>query len=205
MDLKDYSGDYVPGLKYEDFSKDILKKVFAETANLYVMIDGVWVGRMREKLGEEETTKISAEIWAYILEQEAKRMAKVFNIRTGPEATVVDFLKLFHVTPGYGLDKYPQKAEIINENHAYVTFCSCASLLYYERHNLIKPGKLPGCCAVEMDAVGTVARVVNPAIQFRPLKRGPRSGPNDIFCKWEFKIETAVQSDTDTTPATAVA
>lgn len=194
MSLKDYSGDFNPDITYLDFDKELIKELYSITADLYVMIDGCWVARMRDRLGLEETTKISIEIWTYMLKQEAKRTAKLFNIRTGPEANVIDFLKLFNLTPGYGADKFPKKFNIINENHATVQFLSCASLLYYERHQLVRPGVLPGCCAPEFDCLRSVVDAVNPNIQFGALKLPPRQSPTGIFCLWEFKLDPTAKN-----------
>ena len=191
MDLKDYSGDFAHDRSYLDFDKHLIKELYSVTADLFVMIDGCWVSRMRDRLGLEETTKISIEIWEYMLAQEGKRTAKVFNIRTGPDATVIDFLKLFQLTPGYGADKFPKKFDIVDENYATVQFLSCASLLYYERKDLVRPGVLPGCCAPEFRCIRSLVDIVNPAIEFNALKLPPRSGPQDVFCRWEFKLDPA--------------
>lgn len=195
MDLKDYSGEFHPDRTYLDFDKHLIKDLYSVTADLFVMIDGCWVSRMRDRLGLEETTKISIEIWEYMLAQEGKRTAKVFNVRTGPEANVIDFLKLFQLTPGYGADKFPKKFDILNENYATVQFMSCASLLYYERKDLVRPGVLPGCCAPEFRCIRSLVDVVNPAIQFRAIKLPPRSGPKDMFCKWEFSLGAETQRE----------
>ena len=41
-ELKDYSGNFVPSVRYEDFSKEFLARLLVECARCYIMADGLW-------------------------------------------------------------------------------------------------------------------------------------------------------------------
>jgi len=52
-ELKDYSGPYVPNLKYEDFSKEVLVKLLKAYSREVNVLGSYWAEEVRKRLGED--------------------------------------------------------------------------------------------------------------------------------------------------------
>ncbi len=52
-ELKDYSGPYVPGLKYEDLSKDVLVKLLRAFSRECNVLPAYWAEEVRKRLGRD--------------------------------------------------------------------------------------------------------------------------------------------------------
>ena len=62
-DLEDYSGEFRPDLKMEDFSKEALVRLWHLGASLYIGLDGLYYTLIREKWGEDKARDLGSEIW----------------------------------------------------------------------------------------------------------------------------------------------
>ncbi|MBP1707505.1 MAG: hypothetical protein H6Q39_1229, partial [Chloroflexi bacterium] len=55
---KDYSGEFQPGLRLEDFSKEGLIQLVRAGAKLYGGLNQYWYKAVKDKLGEEAANQI---------------------------------------------------------------------------------------------------------------------------------------------------
>ena len=63
MERVDYSGEFDPDLKFEDFSKDTLIKLLGVCAKLYQTVDGYWYMSVKERAGNEEALACDFWVW----------------------------------------------------------------------------------------------------------------------------------------------
>lgn len=184
--LKDYSGKFRPDLRLQDFSNDTLVRAWETTSRLYILLDGCWVGLVKERFGEQAALEGESEIWRRVAPVDLRWMAEVFNIHGDDVATV---FKALQIAPLVGVI-YPTQFELSNRNHGVFTIPKCRTLEYFERHNQTEMIKL----ICEKDGVDhreyqKVAHTYNPKIKCTPLKLPPRKSKDEIACQWEFKLE----------------
>ncbi len=186
-ELKDYSGEFKPDLRLEDFSADTLVRAWETTSRLYILLDGCWVGLVKERFGEQAALEGESEIWRRVAPTDERWIADVFNIHGNDVVTV---FKLLQVEPLVGVI-YPTRFEVKNNNHGIFTIPKCRTLEYFERHDQNEMINL--ICtkdAVDHQEFQKLANAFNPNIKVTPLKIPPRQSPDEIACQWEFKLET---------------
>jgi hypothetical protein len=205
-ELKDYSGPFVHHVAYTDFSKEMLARLLKAYAKLYVLIDGLWLTKARQELGEEKAMAWDHEIWEKIVTQfEARWISEAAGIKGN---SPVNIAKTFQMLPdGVSTQSVYFGEFTIEEDGNRVTFdvTSCPSLFYHERHGLDKvigdgtSGNVSGACGIgglEDVCMNAYAHYFNPEMEVRILKLPPRKSKDDICCTWEFTIPPAKPSDT---------
>ncbi|MFC1944973.1 DUF6125 family protein [Chloroflexota bacterium] len=189
-ELSDYSGEYNPDIEYADFSKDVLVKLLKEYARLYLLHDGAWNTIVSRELGADRVCDLGNEAWEMTYNHSSlRKFTEALDIKGND---VLTYMKIIQMTPEGlatgGLWEYT--VDIKNNNHVMMTISRCVSLEYFERHGLEE--QITGVCGaggMEEVAMEKYAHFVNPDIQIIPLKLPPRKGPDDICCRWEFKLE----------------
>jgi len=188
-ELADYSGEFKPGVRLEDFSKDALVKLAKLYAKIYLGYMGIMNTLNRKRMSAEEASRLDTEAYIRTARQfEAPGVTDALNIRGND---VVTLIKLMQMIPdGSRQDKYDSVYEIKNNNHAILTIKFCPTLLYWERHGDTKAIDLY-CCVGGVEEVTIVeyANFVNPDIKVTALKVPPRKSKDDIACQWELKLE----------------
>ena len=51
-ELTDYSGDFIPDVRFQDFSKDALVRLLVAAAHDYIGVDGIWINTIRKRSDE---------------------------------------------------------------------------------------------------------------------------------------------------------
>jgi len=187
-ELKDYSGEYNPDLKLEDFSKEALVGLLKSYQTIFVGLMGMWNTVNRERMSAEEAFKLDADVY--------ERMVSKFALPLVTDAMnihghdVVTMLKYFQVAPdGAREGLYEFGYDIKNRNHAILTFTRCPSLFYFERKGSDKDiDALCGPGGVEERAFIELCKYFNPNMKCVALKLPPRRSKDDICCQWEFKV-----------------
>ena len=183
-ELKDYSGEFSPDVKLEDFSKDALLRLFHATARQYLGIDGVWYSLIREKFGDQVARDLEFEVWSRATPMEISRTMGAMNIQGDDVATV---FKAIQCAPGT-VGIMDIECELKDKNHGILTVKRCSSLEYFERHGDIEGIKF-ACEVLDTTMYTVTASPVNPKIKATPLKRPPRKSKDEIACQWEFRLE----------------
>jgi len=80
---------------------------------------------------------------------------------------------------------YPVEYDIRDENHAIVTVKRCPSLEWCERN---APERIVPMCQINEPQIIEKYKV-NPNVRLTATKLPPRSGPDDIACQWEYKLD----------------
>jgi hypothetical protein len=63
QELRDYSGEFKPDLKLENFSKEGLIQLVRAAAKLYGGMNQYWYKGVKDKLGEETANQIQEHVW----------------------------------------------------------------------------------------------------------------------------------------------
>jgi len=181
-EMNDYSGPWNPDLVFDDFSKEFILKLMQIWQYAWLHMTEAWYDAVKEKVNRETADICETAAWCRIGERVNPRYAKVANIET---KTVVDCLKCLQLpldnTTG-GL--YPAHAEIKNPNHVIWTIPRCRSLEFFEAK---APERIKYVC-YENEKRVIERYLVNRKIRVTPLKLPPRKSPDEIACKWEFKM-----------------
>ena len=186
-ELMDYSGDFVPNVKFQDFSKDALVRLLVAAAHDYIGIDGIWLNTIRKRYGDEVAFDCSREVWDTGWLREVQRGCRAMNISGNDIATL---FKYFQVDPGFGA-MFDITCELSNPNLGYLTVNKCWVLDKLERLSIPEMRKAIKLACEELDAplFQKTASYFNPRIKMRPLKLPPRQSSDEVACRWEVKLE----------------
>ena len=182
-ELNDYSGPFKPDLTFNDFSKEFLLKLMTVWQYAWLHMDLAWFDVVKERFGFEAACECDLEAWLRIAERVNPRYPKIANIQLN---TVLDSLKclqlpLDNVTGGIFAPEY----DIKNENHVIVTIKRCKTLEALERD--MPEMIVPLCQVFEPQIIQKY--VINPKVKVTATKLPPRESPDDIACRWEYKLE----------------
>jgi hypothetical protein len=182
-ELKDYSGPYKPDLKFSDFSKEFLLKLMDVWQWAWKVKDDAWFAAVVKRFGVDATLECATEMWVQVAETVNPKYAEIAKIKLN---TVLDSLKCQQLPLDNQIGKeYPTEVKIISPNRVIVTTKQCAALLDFEKSapELIQP-----MCYVMCPKI-TQKYVINPKVKITPVKLPPRESPDEIACRWEYKIE----------------
>lgn len=182
-ELQDYSGEFRQDLDMHDFSKDALIRLWQLGGKLYLGLDGIWFGLIKERLGEEMAIGLDTEVWRRVTMPEWHRCSHAVNIQGSDVATL---FKVCQIDPGGGAIMN-WNLELKNKNHGIMSIRRCAPLEWIEKHGT--PARQKNACDMDIEWFNTWAHFLNPKMRATPLKLPPRQSKDEIACIWEFKVE----------------
>jgi hypothetical protein len=187
-ELKDYSGDYKPDLKLEDFSKDFLVKMMIAWGRAYINMTECWFQAVKEqmKVSNEECAKCETLAWKKIAETSVPKIAKSLDIEV---KDIVDAMKVWQILPdGPRGGVFDTEVEVKDRNHIMLTVTKCRSLDWMEKN---APYRIePMCHELEVVAFNRYLTVFLPNAHANPVKLPPRKSPNEVPCIWEIKLKS---------------
>ena len=181
--LLDYSVEFDPQLKLQDFSKDALIRLLVAASKLYTGVDPLWVAAMRKRFGDRVAFDYDKEIWQTGTLNEVRRVAKALNI-TGNDVAAV--FKYFQFSPGFGV-LFDIDWDLKDRNHGIMTVTRCNGVIWWERTKEHALQKFT-CEEIERPMFQRIAEYFNPGMKATALKLPPRKSEDDIACRWEFKV-----------------
>lgn len=184
-ELRDYSGDFIPNIRYQDFSKEFLAQLLVEYARCYIMADALWYTAVKEKFGREAALALDYDMWVNKFPPfETARIMSVLNLKNYDVADAMKFYQLAAMFP-HGMFDY--EIELKNRNHAILTVKHCPALLRFEKKEPEMIG--PICQVMELASAQAYAKHINRDIVVTMPKMPPRKSPHEICCQFEFKLE----------------
>jgi hypothetical protein len=182
-ELEDYSCPFKPDLTFDDFSKEFLLKLMTVWQFAWLRMADSWYEAVSKRYGPEAANECNLEAWVKVGERVNPRYAKIANIQLN---TVLDSLKCLQLPLDNNIGPlYPVEYEIKNPNHVIMTIVQCRSLILYEK---AAPQMIEPICYKLEEAV-MKKYVINSKVKVTPLKLPPRQSPEDVACRWEFKME----------------
>ena len=184
-ELNDLSGPFYPNLTYSNLSKELLIKLMFGYQYAWLIMNGGYYDAIKSRLGSEVANQCELGAWIRVGERVNPRYAKLARVQLN---TVVDSLKILQLPLDNTIGLFPCDYEIVDENHVIEIVTRCRSLDYLEK---AEPERIyPMCHVLEKPVMERY--LVNPRIEVTPLKLPPRQNPEEIACRWEFKM-----TDTD--------
>lgn len=183
-ELKDYSGPFVPNLKYEDFSKEMLVKLLIAYSREINVLPTYWAEEVRKRLGVEAQKECLLSTWTRIGKYETGWAMEAANIKGND---VEAYVKTCQLMGSFIQDYYRYEIDLKSKNDAILTVHYCPAFNAMEKGD---PAWLDWICnTLELEGMKAYVKPVNPDIQVICLRAGPRNSPDQPHCKWEFKLE----------------
>jgi hypothetical protein len=188
-ELSDYSGKFVPVIRFEDFSRDALLKLVKLYSKIYLGYMGMWNTVMRQHMSIEELAKYETEVYVRTARQfEAPGVANALNIKGNDVVTLIKLLQM--IPDGSRQDAYDSTYDVKNNNHVILTIKTCPTLLFWEKRGNTKAIDI--CCSVggvEEITIVEYANFINPDIKVTALKVPPLKSKDEIACQWDIKLQ----------------
>ncbi len=182
-ELNDYSGDYKPDLKYEDFSKAALIRLWQLASKHYFGIARSYITDLRKRHGEKEALAINDKIWMEWYPTEFRIVLDAMNIKGNDVETLFKFIQCYGGVAGL----MNIELDLKNKDHGIFTVRRCPILESNERRN--DPEAIHHLCGMDVVGYEMWGHVINPKITTKCLKLPPRKDKNEIVCQWEWKLE----------------
>jgi hypothetical protein len=178
----DYSGEFDPNLRFQDFSKETLIKLLGVYAKLYQTVDGFWYTSVKERVSNEAALACDFWVWQRQTPYEMARLCKILKIERGG---VIGAMKALQSGPWYFTHKLG--IEFNGKDAAILTITYCPTLEVIEREDNGRERRI--CGYVDFEAKKRLAAFFHPAMEVVPLKLPPRENKKDgVCCQWEFRI-----------------
>lgn len=183
-DLIDYSGEFRPALKYEDFSKDTLAELLYQFARVTNVLDGEYTTEIMVRHGQEEALSSQYKVWERHAPRVMRWIRRTLNIQGDDVATC---FKLLQMLPSFSPEHYDIEWELLSPGHGIFTVNRCKFLEEMEKASQGFERLI--CGESEPKSFQMLAGEINPHMVARPLKLPPRKSRDKIACQFEFRIE----------------
>jgi len=183
-EMKDYSGPFLPNLRYEDFSKEVLVKLLRAWSREINVLPTYWAEEVRSRLGEDAVKECLLSTWTRIGKYETGWAMEAANVKGNDVET---YFKACQLMGSFAQEYYQYEFDLKNRNHGILTVNYCPAFNAMENGD---PAWLDWVCKVlEEEGMKAYVKPVNPNIQVRCLRAGQRKSPDEVHCQWEFLIE----------------
>jgi len=182
--LQDYSGEFRPKIKYQDFTPEALARLCTEYARLGLALDGWWHTTVSEAHGKDEAIKLELATWDRGIPYEQKRVMEALNIKGNDVETC---FKELQMDPQFCLEIFDITWDLKNKNHGIYTVNKCRALERFEKQGDMKTAL--AMCDLDLKAFEKISRFINPKIKVTAIKLPPRKDEKDIACRFEFKLD----------------
>ena len=180
--LNDYSGEFIPNLKLDDFSANTLAELVALYSKLYMAMDGFWYLTIKERGNNEEAFACDLRTWERACKYEMAKITEQLNIQGD---NVIALMKAVQMLPWYRQLQY--EVDVKNDNAAVLTVSQCATLDALEKEGEGRENEI--CNVFEPIMFENYASFFNPDIKVKCLKSPPRKSKDGICCQWEFTCD----------------
>ena len=180
--LKDYSGEFDPGFSYKKLKRETLLELLRGYADYVRKIDGHWYLEVMRRCGNEAAFECDAAVWVRMDPFEMETTKRILG--TGGD-TPLAMAKTLQASPWAA--SYNCEVEVINENHVILSYLTCPTIVSLEKEGMGREKLI--CHDLEVKLMREKAQCFNPAIKITPLKLPPRSGPDDVCCQWELRLD----------------
>ena len=161
-------------------SKEQLIDVLTMFGQNLLSVDGWWFAYLEEKFGFEPALEIDAKVWETVSPREARRIKKTLNITGDGIPALLEALPFWL---WFGTLEY-EITEVTDERFL-LSVTSCPS-----QKGRLRQGKGEFACQqVEENYLRGFSSTIDPRLKVKCLLCPPDEHPDDLWCKWEFKLE----------------
>ncbi|MFW6056239.1 MAG: DUF6125 family protein [Chloroflexota bacterium] len=178
----DYSGEFNPGLRFEDLPPEFLAKLLRMYGQFYIAIDGFWYLGVKEHLDNDTALTVDKWAWEKATRYELKRLTAMAGITGDGIDALFKFLQLVP-----WLQVTEAAFELESPHRGTMTVSRCSILEALEREGQGREAQI--CTEVDIPVLRKYAEWFNPRIRVEPLFLPPRDDRSGICCRWEFTLE----------------
>ena len=163
----------IPEEKLADF-------VFMHLRDMWA-VDGLYYMFIEEKYGTEVATDIDRRVWEVMGKIEARKIKKLFDIN---DTSVEACMKALSFS-GWSMDLEDKEIDLINKNKAILKNTKCR----VQNTRISKGLGEFACKPVRFGFLKSFAKEINPKIKVACKVCPPDDHPDDLWCKWIFKLD----------------
>ena len=182
VDLKDYSGPFEPDLRYTDFSKEYLARMYMMTTEYFMAVWNAWMSFVAEKMGRDVMGEAHSWLWdnPEILCAPIYQMKKDWINIEGNDIEAL--MKHSQMDPTSCAGKFFDKTfEMPSKDCGIVTYHRCYMVDLLEDS---QPDILRDICENTCPpSYKRTAEMLNPDIEVTYLMIPPRKSKDDPCCK----------------------
>lgn len=187
VELQDYSGPFKPDLRFTDFSREALAKMYMHSCEYLLLIMEYYQAWVVGKLGMEGMHEMMRDVWGN--EEFLKKLMASKKEYMGISGDDIETLaKDFQMDATALPDKlYQCTHELPSKDRFIYTFRKCRGVDVLEAVDENLLGEM--CRATCPPAITATALAYNPNIETKILKIPPRTQQmkdEGICCQWEF-------------------
>jgi len=166
----------------KDLTKEELQELLADASKNWLAHDGLWFRAVEEKFGIEAAMELDRKAWEKFTVIEAERIMKRLGIERGggiPSLVqALNFRLYAHINV--------QEVKEMSETRCVFRMNSCRVQEARKRQGL---PDFP-CKSVGIVEYSGFAKTIDPRIKTKCLTCPPDPHPPDVWCAWEFSLET---------------
>ncbi len=166
----------------KDLSKEELIEVLVDASKNWLAHDGLWFRSVEEKYGLEVAIELDRKAWEKFTVIEAKRIMKRLSLQPGGGIPALIQALKFRLYAHINL----QEIEKVSETQCIFRMRSCRVQEARLRQGL----KDFPCKSVGKVEYSGFARTIDPRIKTTCLLCPPDPHPEDLWCAWEFRLES---------------
>jgi len=152
---------------------------FFQIRNIW-RVDGLYFLGIEKRFGTEAATDIDAEVWSAMAAIEARALQRLFKVGEDPDVRIIiDLLK----NSSWAMDQ-PFKTAQVSGDHATLSIDRCRT----QEARLNKGLEEFPCKKVRLGYLMNFAKALNSRVEVNCLVCPPDKHPEDLWCKWEFRI-----------------
>ena len=182
-ELADYSGKFIPDLRIEDFSKDILTRWSAEYGRQHLLQSGLWFNYFRTKMGVQIADESHWQIWEELQEVHEEDRPKVALDMWGHDVEAC--LKWFQMDMDF-MD-WDIDCEMKSPEHGIITVRNCSALRHFEKHQDI--ALLENACGLDVWGFPKALTRICPDAHTVCIECPPRKSKDRPSCVWDVKLD----------------
>jgi hypothetical protein len=165
-----------------DLNKKELTELLTDAAKNWLAHDGLWFRAVEEKFGMKAALDLDKRAWEKFTEIEAKRIMKRLNMSSGGGISALIQALKFRL---YAFINVQEVLEV-SETRCVFRMNRCRVQEARQRQGL---PDFP-CKSVGIVEYSGFAKTIDPRIQTRCLMCPPDPHPINVWCAWEFFIQT---------------
>ncbi|MBN2098653.1 MAG: hypothetical protein JW753_03550 [Dehalococcoidia bacterium] len=168
--------------KLESLSRRELIDLVKLSSRMILALDGFWYLTVKDLAGNDKALDRDNWVWDKVMNFYVSELARLLDVK---KRDVAGYMKVMHPRPeGLVLE---ETVEILNPNDAIRTVTYCPTIVAMEKEG--EGRDAIHCSATCSEMRKKHSKLFNPAINVTCLKIPPRKSKDDIFCRFEYKID----------------
>ncbi|MFC1943886.1 DUF6125 family protein [Chloroflexota bacterium] len=163
--LTDYSGEFNPKARYQDFSAETLATLLTEYTRIEIAHGGWWYDAVRERHGEEEAVECEKEVWKKGIPYIPLCITRALDIHGNDVAACI---KTLQMAPGGCADIFDIDWGLEDASQGTCTTNRCPAMEFFESHG--ETVKMENMCQMEIDNVNMIANYFQSAYEDRTFE-----------------------------------